>query len=71
MAEWANKLDAFLQFNECNVLQDAGKISHDVAKSLAEVQYEKYSEQRRIDSATSISDFDALVDKAKTLPKNK
>jgi hypothetical protein len=41
MAEWANKLDAFLQFNECNVLQDAGKISHDVAKSLAETQYEK------------------------------
>jgi hypothetical protein len=71
MAEWANKLDAFLQFNEHNVLQDAGKISHDVAKSLAEAQYEEYSEQRRVDSAKSISDFDALIDKAKTLPKNK
>jgi hypothetical protein len=40
-----------------HVLQDACKISHDVAKSLAEVQYEKYSEQRRIDSAALISDF--------------
>ncbi len=72
MQEWASKLDAFLAFNEHSILADAGKISHDVAKALAEEQYEQFAEQRRIDSAVEakgiVSDFDALVDKAKQVP---
>lgn len=39
MADWVERLDAFLQFNEYQVLTDAGKVSHEVAKSLAEKQY--------------------------------
>lgn len=39
MTDWAERLDAFLQFNEYQVLTDAGKVSHEVAKSLAEKQY--------------------------------
>lgn len=31
MKDWAAKLDAFLQFNDYNMLKDAGKLSHDVA----------------------------------------
>lgn len=69
MQEWATKLDAFLQFNEHSVLTDAGLVSHAVAKQLAEEQYDKFTEQRRIESAKDVSDFDALVDKAKQLPK--
>lgn len=42
MAEWAERLDAFLKFNEYEVLKDAGKVSHEVAKSLAEGEYEKF-----------------------------
>lgn len=71
MTEWVNKLDAFLQFNDHNVLQDAGRISHDVAKQLAEEQYKQFSEQRRVDGAKQVSDFDALIEKSKQLPKNK
>jgi hypothetical protein len=39
MAEWVEKLDAFLKFNEYDVLADAGRVSHEVAKELAEEQY--------------------------------
>lgn len=69
MQEWASKLDAFLAFNEHSVLTDAGQISHDVAKALAEEQYEQFAQQRRIKSVNTVSDFDALVDKAKKIPK--
>ena len=40
MSDWVDKLDAFLKFNEYEILSDAGKVSHDVAKSLAEEQYD-------------------------------
>lgn len=42
MTDWISKLDAFLQFNEYDILKNAGKVSHDVAKSLAEKEYSKF-----------------------------
>ena len=42
MADWVQKLDAFLQFNEYDVLKNAGKVSHQVAQQLAEQQYEAF-----------------------------
>ena len=36
MADWMQKLDTFLKFNEYEILQDAGKVRHDVAIRLAE-----------------------------------
>ena len=42
MADWVGKLDAFLKFNEYEVLTNAGKVSAEVAKRLAEEQYEKF-----------------------------
>ncbi len=39
MADWVGKLDAFLQFNEYDVLENAGSVSAEVAKRLAEDQY--------------------------------
>jgi hypothetical protein len=38
---WIARLDAFLQFNEEDILQDSGKVSHEVAIALAESEYEK------------------------------
>jgi hypothetical protein len=43
MANWIAKLDAFLQFNEYEVLTNAGKVSHEVAKQLAEKHYEAFN----------------------------
>ncbi len=43
MRDWAQKLDAFLQFNGREVLRDAGRVSAEVAKTLALSEYEKYN----------------------------
>ena len=71
MAQWAIKLDAFLEFNDQNVLTNAGKISHKVAQQLAESEYEKFVEIRRVEQTNEVSDFDELVDKQKQLTQKK
>ena len=58
MADWASKLDAFLQFNDAEVLQDKGKITAAIAKSFAESEFEQY---RVIQDRFYQSDFDRLV----------
>ena len=62
MADWVKKIDAFLQFNEYDILQNAGKVSHKVAAELAEKEYEKF---RVIQDKTFESDFDKQVKKLK------
>ncbi|WP_309714819.1 virulence RhuM family protein [Armatimonas sp.] len=42
MAEWVDRLDAFLKFNERDVLTYPGRVSAEVARKLAEEQYEKF-----------------------------
>ena len=46
MADWATRLDAFLQFNERDILTGAGKVSADLARSNAEAEYEVYNAAR-------------------------
>ena len=58
MADWVRKLDAFLQFNEYDVLTSAGKVSAEVAKRLAEAAYDQFRVQQ--DRAFE-SDFEAEV----------
>ena len=60
MKDWVEKLDAFLKFNEEEILQDKGKVSHEVAVALAEREFEKYS---RVQDKNYISDFDKIVKK--------
>ncbi|MCP5504961.1 MAG: virulence RhuM family protein [Chlamydiales bacterium] len=64
MKEWADKLDAFLKFNEQDILKGFGKVSHEVAKALAQEEYEKY---RIVQDANYKSDFDKLVEKTKSI----
>lgn len=42
MEDWVKKLDAFLQFNEYDILKDSGNVSHEVAQALAEKEYQKF-----------------------------
>lgn len=66
MKDWIKKLDAFLQFNEKEVLTNPGKVSAEVAKELAEKEFEKYDkEQRKIEAKEPVSDFDILISKTK------
>ena len=65
MADWASKLDAFLQFNDAEVLQNKGKVTAAIAKTFAESEFEQY---RVIQDRLYQSDFDRLV--ASTEEKN-
>ncbi len=58
MADWASKLDAFLQFNDAEILQDKGKVTAAIAKAFAESEFEQY---RIIQDRLYQSDFDKLV----------
>jgi hypothetical protein len=62
MKEWIEKLDAFLQFNDYSVLNNAGSISADIAKKLATVEFEKF---RVIQDEDYESDFDKEVKRIK------
>lgn len=40
MQDWVNRLDAFLQFNEEDILHDKGKVTAAIAKAFAESEFE-------------------------------
>jgi hypothetical protein len=61
MEDWASKLDAFLQFNDAEVLQDKGKVTAAIAKAFAESEFEKY---RVLQDRTYQSDFDRLLEES-------
>lgn len=60
MEDWSKRLDSFLEFNEREILMDAGKISHEEAKLHAETQFEKY---RIVQDRIFESDFDREIKK--------
>ena len=47
MAQWAEKLDGFLKFNEQETLTHTGKVKAEVAKKIAEDHYEKFDKKRK------------------------
>jgi len=61
MRDWASKLNAFLQFNERDILDHPGKVSQEVAKAFAESEFEKY---RIVQDRLFESDFDRHIKKA-------
>jgi hypothetical protein len=52
MRDWREKIDAFLKFNERAILEDAGKVSMEVAKALALEKFEKFNRRRLAEEAT-------------------
>lgn len=60
MKDWITKLNAFLKFSEYEILNNAGKISHEVAEVLALKEFEKYKISQ---DKNYISDFDKEVKK--------
>lgn len=47
MADWANRLDAFLAFNDRDVLKDAGRVGAGEAKQVAHDRFEAFDAARR------------------------
>lgn len=62
MTDWVEKIDGFLQFNEYKILKDAGSVSHEVAKKIAESAYESF---RIVQDNNFESDFDKVFKKIK------
>jgi len=61
MEDWAKRLDLFLEFDEREILQNAGKITMKIAKEFAESEFEKY---RIVQNRLFRSDFDKLIDQS-------
>lgn len=61
MNDWINKLDAFLNINDRDILNHAGKISHEMARQLAEDEYEKFHVKRIKAASIEPSDFDQTI----------
>ena len=71
MSDWIKKLDSFMMLNDRDILTHAGKISHEMARQLAEGEYEKFHTKRLSDSASSTSDFDQAVKQIEASKKKK
>lgn len=60
MKDWLEKLHGFLTLNDREILQHAGKISHQLAMDIAESEYEKFN----LEQVNSYeSDFDQQIKK--------
>ena len=73
MEQWSEKLDAFLKFNEHELLTHAGKIKAEVAKKIAEDRYEAFDEKRKKEEALASDreDIKELEELEKKLIENK
>ena len=58
MEDWAKRLDLFLMADDREILQNAGKITAEIAKAKAETEFEKY---RVIQDRLFMSDFDKYM----------
>ena len=64
MGDWEVRLNRFLEMTDHAILQDAGKVTAELAKEFAESEFEKY---RIVQDALFQSDFDKFVDQANAI----
>lgn len=65
MEDWSIKLNAFLQFNQRDILDNPGKVSQEIAKTFAESEFEKY---RIVQDRLFESDFDREIKRLEDKP---
>jgi hypothetical protein len=63
MKDWIERLHEFLQINRKDILKDAGKISHELAKELAEKEYDVYYKNSLNEASNADKDFGAFTNK--------
>jgi hypothetical protein len=71
MKDWEQRLNDFLQFNQRNVLTDAGSVSKAQADAFAQDQYNRFAERRRAfkEAQGERDTIKALEDAAQNLPQ--
>ena len=62
MQDWETRLNRFIDATDREVLQDAGKVTAEIAKAHAESEFEKY---RIVQDRLFESDFDSLLKQSK------
>lgn len=60
MKDWTDKLNAFLQFNDRDILENAGKVSRAVAEKIAVDEYDKFNRYRI--NQVKDDDFDQFIE---------
>ena len=63
MEDWSKRLDMFLEFDDRDILTNAGSISAKIAKDFAESEFEKY---RVLQDRLFESDFDKMIKKVES-----
>lgn len=58
MADWEERLNRFIAATDREILQDAGKVTAEIAKAHAETEFEKY---RIVQDRLYLSDFDKQI----------
>lgn len=71
MKDWVEKLDAFLKLNDRNILNHAGKISHQMAMDLADQEYQKFRKQRIEKNDQLPGEFEKAIEYVKKSGKRK
>ena len=71
MRDWIAKLNAFLTVNERAILENAGKISHEMARELAEREYDKFDRERIEEADAAGGDFDKAIKQLPPPPKRR
>lgn len=66
MQDWETRLNRFIEATDREILQDAGKVTAEIAKAHAESEFEKY---RIVQDRLFESDFDRMLTKIQTLRK--
>ncbi len=66
MADWAERLDRFIRMTDREILSDAGKVTHELAKEFAETEFERY---RIVQDGLFESDFDRFAQLEKKVEK--
>ena len=67
MKDWITKLDAFLNLNDRDILQNAGTVSHELAKYNAELEYDKFGQINRKMLSKADEDFDNAIQEIKQI----
>ena len=65
MKDWRERLDAFLQFNGQEILQNAGKVTKEIAEKLAIDKYEEFHQNRLKEQDKQLGDIDEAIKKLK------
>jgi Virulence protein len=68
MKDWIEKLHGFLKLNDRDILQDAGKVSHEIAIKIAEKNFLEYTNKN---IQTSKDVFETLIAPVAEIAKNK